>query len=173
MPDGAVGVHDRLRTQVDVRRGELLDQRTQGVGPGEARDLIAELEVLEDVLHAGREPVQVVLEVGPELLPTGPRPQVVQRELRRVVERMLRRLPKGHLLFGDPHLVQRVLHVQDGLLGGFQHRVEPPQHGHGKDHVPVLAANIHIAEHVVRDPPDVVRDPVQIAVRHFSVRSLL
>ena len=46
-------------TQVDFGRGELLDQRAQGVGLGEARDLVAELEVLEDVLDAGGEAVEV------------------------------------------------------------------------------------------------------------------
>ena len=148
-------------------------QRAQGVGPVEPRDLIPELEVLEDVLHRGREPVEVVLEVGPELLPAGPRPQVVQGELRRVVERLLGRLPQGHLLVGDPQLVQPFLHVQDGLLGGFEHRVKPPQHGHGKDDVAVLAAHVDIAEHVVRDHPDVVRDPAQIAVCHVLVSSSL
>ena len=29
----AVGLHHRRRTQVDVGRGDLLDQRAQGVGP--------------------------------------------------------------------------------------------------------------------------------------------
>jgi hypothetical protein len=41
---------DRVRAQVDVRREELLDQRAQRVGLGETRDLVAELELLEDVL---------------------------------------------------------------------------------------------------------------------------
>ena len=46
----------------------------------------AELEVLEDVLDAWREAVEVVLEVGPELLSAGPGSEVLQRELRGVVE---------------------------------------------------------------------------------------
>ena len=41
-----------------------------------AQDLIAKLEVLEDVLDVGREAVQKGLEVGLELLLTGPGPQV-------------------------------------------------------------------------------------------------
>ena len=58
----------RVGAQVDVGRGELLDQGAQGVSAGQARDLVAELKVFEDVLHVGREPVEVRLEVGGELL---------------------------------------------------------------------------------------------------------
>ena len=152
----------RRRTQVDVVRGELLDQRAQSVGPGELRDQVAELEVLEDVLDVGREPVEVVLEVGPELLLAGPRLQVVQGELRGVVERLARRIPQRFFLLDDPLLVEPGLHAQDSLLRGFQHRVEAAQHGHGQDDVAVLAADVDVAEHVVRDAPDVVGDPVEV-----------
>ena len=46
MLDRAVGVVHRSRAQVYVGRGELLDQRAQGVGAGQTRDLVAELESL-------------------------------------------------------------------------------------------------------------------------------
>ena len=65
------GVAHRVGAQVDVGRGEFLDQRAQGVGARQARDLVAELEVFEDVLHVGRESAQVRLEVGGELLAVG------------------------------------------------------------------------------------------------------
>ena len=66
MPDGAVGVRvTGAGLRLTVGRGELLDQRAQGVGAGQARDLVAELEVVEDVLHVWREPVEIRLEVGP------------------------------------------------------------------------------------------------------------
>ena len=68
MPDGAVGVHHRIRTEVDVRRGESLNQRAQGVGLREPWDLVAKLEVVENVLHAGREPVEVGAEIRLKLL---------------------------------------------------------------------------------------------------------
>ena len=78
MPDRAVGVHHRIRAQVDVGRGELLYQRAEGVGLGEARDLVAELEVFEDVLDGWREPIEVVREVGLEPLSAGPGPEVLR-----------------------------------------------------------------------------------------------
>ena len=48
--DRAVPVLHRIRAQVDVRREELLDQRAECVGLREAGDLVAEFELLEDVL---------------------------------------------------------------------------------------------------------------------------
>ena len=162
MADGSVEIQDRFRTEVYVGRGKLLDERAQSVGLGELGDLIAELEILQDVLNAGREPVEVVLEIGLELLSAGPGPQVLEGKLGGVEECVARRLPKGHLLVGHPHLVQPGLHVQDLFFGGFEHRVEASQDGHGKDDVAVFAADVDVAEHVVGDAPDVIGDPVEV-----------
>ena len=164
MPDRAVGVDHRSRTQVDVGRGELLDQRAQQdvVPLGQPRNLVAELEAVEDVLDAGGEPVEEVLEVGSQLLTAGAGAEVVEGELRCVVERLAGRLPERSLLLDDPLLVEPGLHVEDGLLGGFEHRVEAPQDGHGEDDVAVLAADPDIAEDIVSDAPDVVGDPVEV-----------
>ena len=60
VPDGAVGSVHRGRAQVDVGGGKLLDQGAEGVGAGEPRYLVAELEAFEDVLDVGREPVEPV-----------------------------------------------------------------------------------------------------------------
>ena len=58
-------------TEVDVGSRELLDQRAEGVGLRKARDLVAELEVVEDVLHIRGEAIEVGLEVRLELLLAG------------------------------------------------------------------------------------------------------
>ena len=52
----AVAVQDRVGAQVDVGREEVLDQRPERVGLREPRDLVAELEVLEDVPTFGEKP---------------------------------------------------------------------------------------------------------------------
>ena len=171
MLDRAVGVAHRIGAQVDVGRGELLDQRAQGVGAGQARDLVAELEVVEDVLHVGREPVQVRLEVGGELLAVGAGAQVAEGESGDVVERLSRRLAQGGVLLDHAGVVEGGLHVEDRLLAAFQHRVEATQHGHGQDHVAVLAAYVEVAQDIVGDAPNVVRDPVQVAVAHVGAHS--
>ena len=169
MLDRAVSVAHRVGAQVDIGRGELLDQRAQGVGAGQTRDLVAELEVFEDVLHVGREPVQVRLEVGGELLAVGAGAQVAEREPGGVVERLSRRLAHGGVLLDHAGVVEGGLHVEDRLLAALQHRVEAAQHRHGQDHVAVLAAHVQVAQDVVGDAPDVVRDPVQVAVAHSCV----
>ena len=51
---------------------------------------------------------------------------------------------------------------QNGLLGGFEDRIEAAEDGHGEDDVAVLAADVDVAEDIVRDAPDVVGDPVEV-----------
>ena len=74
MLDGAVRVQYRVGTQVDLGIKELLDEAPERVGLREARDLVAELEFLKDVLDVWREAVEVGLEVGLELLLAGSGP---------------------------------------------------------------------------------------------------
>ena len=45
---------------------------------------------------------------------------------------------------------------------------EAAQNRHRKDHIAVLAANIQVAEHVVRNAPDEVSDPVQLSLFHLT-----
>ena len=167
MPDGTVGVFHRVGAQVDVGGRQLLDQGAQGVGPGEPRNLVAELEVLKDILHIGREPLQVGLEIGGELLAAGAGLQIAQGEPGGVVEGLSRCLAEGGVLFDHADLVQRCFHVQHGLLAVFQHRIQPPQDGHGKDDVTVLATNVKVAEDIVGDAPNVVGNPVKITATHM------
>jgi hypothetical protein len=162
----AVAVENRLGAQVDVRRQELLDQGAEGVGLGQPRDLVAELEVVEDLLDIGREAVEVGHEIGPELLLAGARAQVAQGKLGGVVEGLTGGLAQGLVLLDDTGTVERGPHVEDGLLGRLQHRVQAAQYGHGEDHVPVLAADVDVAEHVVGDAPDEVGDPVELRLFH-------
>ena len=51
--------------------------------------------------------------------------------------------------------------VEHGLFVGSAPR-PAPQHGHRQDHIAVLAAHIKVAEDIVGDAPDVVRDPVEL-----------
>ena len=147
---------------------ELLDQRAERVGLREAGNLIAELEVVEDVLHVRREAVQVRLEVGLELLLTGARLEVAQRELRCVVERLAGGLTQRLVLVRDLGLVERRLHVEHGLLGRFEDGIEATKYGHRQDDVAVLPANVQVAEDIVGDAPDEVGDPVQLALFHIT-----
>jgi hypothetical protein len=59
---------------------EFLDQCAQGVRLGEAGTLIAELEILQDLLHVGGEAVEIGFEIGAEPLLAGEGTQVAQSE---------------------------------------------------------------------------------------------
>ena len=101
-----------------------------------------------------------MLEVGLEMLPAGAGPPIKQGELRGVVELPCGSLSERSVLVHDADSVEGRLRVLDGLLGGFQHRVEPPQHGDGDDSVVVVAADVDVAEHTARDAP--VGDPAEV-----------
>ena len=116
--DRAVAVQHRLGAEVDGGVEELFDQRAQRIGLGQPRDLVAELEVLEDILHVGRKAVEVGFKVGPELLLAGARPQVAQREVGGVVEGLSRRLAQGLVLVDDPGLVEQVFMSSTACLVG-------------------------------------------------------
>jgi hypothetical protein len=88
-------VVDAGRREVDVGVEEFVDQRAERVGARKRRELITELEVLEDVLDVRREPVEVVLEVGQELLLAAAGLEVAQCELRGVVERLARGITRA------------------------------------------------------------------------------
>jgi hypothetical protein len=68
----------RLRADAHVLQAS--HQRAEGIGLGEPRDDIAELEVGEDVLHVRRKAVEVGLEVVLELLLGGAGLEVARRK---------------------------------------------------------------------------------------------
>ena len=164
--DGAISAPDRIGTQIDVGGGEFLDQSAKRVGLGQARDLVAELEAIEDVLHVGGKTVEPGAEVGFELLAAGSRAKVTQGERRNVVEGLAGRLAQSGILLDDAGGIERSLHFENGRLAIFEHGIETAQHCHRQDHVAVLAAHVKVAQHIVRDAPDVVRDPAEAAVAH-------
>ena len=60
----------------------------------------------------------------------------------------------------DLCFVERCLHVQYGLLGRLEYRIQAAQDRHRQDHITVLAPDIQIPEHIVGDAPDEVGNPV-------------
>jgi hypothetical protein len=56
------------------------------------------------------------------------------------------------------------LSLQHRVLGGFEHGVEPSKHGEGQDHVAVLAAYVDIAQPVIGNVPDEVRNLLDLAL---------
>jgi hypothetical protein len=75
---------------------------------------------------------------------------------------LLCRLPERLVLVRDPGLVEPSLHLEHGLFGWLQYRVEATQHGHRKNPVTVFPADVEIPEDVVGDPPDEIGDPGEL-----------
>ena len=152
--DGAVVREDGAGREVDRGRDELLDDGAEDAGLVHRGELLAELELLEDLLDVGREAVEVGLEVGEEALGRGAGDEVAQDEGRIVAERLAGGLAEGGGLVGDAGRVEPRLEVEHGLLGGLEHRVEAADDRHREDDVAVLAADVDVAEAVVGDAPD-------------------
>ncbi len=138
----------------------------QDVCIDELRDLVAELELLQNILDVRGEPVQVCLEVRPELLRLRPGAQVAQRKWRDIVKRLSDDVLEHGFLVQDALLVAALLLGQDLTLCRLEHRVQTPDHGHGQDDVTVLAAHVNVAQDIVGDAPDKVGDPVEPRLIH-------
>lgn len=147
-------VVDARRRQVNFGIKELVDQRAERVGLGECGELVAELEVLQYVLDVGREAVEIVLEIGEQLLLTAARFQIAQGEARGVVEGLPRSSGKRSALLGDVRLVEHLLGVEHRLFGRFEHRIHAPNDEHGQDYIGVLTPLEQVAKHIVGDTPD-------------------
>ena len=69
-------VVDASGRKIDLRIEKHIDQSTNRIGFGERRELVSELEVVEDVLNVLRKAVEVILEVGQQLLLAATRLQI-------------------------------------------------------------------------------------------------
>ena len=54
-------------------------------------------------------------------------------------------MAKGLVLFDDACFVEGLLHLEDGLLAVFEHRVQAAEHGHREDDVAILASDVEVA----------------------------
>src|SRR5439155_5836509 len=124
-------------------------------------NLISELEAVQDLLNVGGEPIQISLEVSPELPLSGAGFQVSQCEARRVVEGLTRCLPQRGFLVYDARLVQRGLQLENRVLSRLQDCIQATENCHRQDYVPILAPDIEVAKNVVSDAPNEVRNPGQ------------
>ena len=72
------------------------------------------------------------------------------------------------MFVGDARVIELLIELEDGFLGGLQHRIQPADDGHGQDHIPVLAPDVHVPEHVIGNVPDESGNPVKVSVGHES-----
>jgi len=153
--DGAHGVVvDAGGAEVDVGIEEFVDEGAEGVGFGEGGELVAEFEVFDDFLDVGGEAVEVVFEIGEELLLAGAGFEVAEGEFGGVVEGLLGGVTEDGVVLGDAVGIDELLGVEDGGFGGFEDGVEAAEDAHGEDDVGVFAAFAEVAGDVVVDASD-------------------
>jgi hypothetical protein len=153
--DGAHGVVvDASGAEVDFEIEELGDEGAEGVGFGEGGELVAEFEVFDDFLDVGGEAVEVVFEIGEELLLAGVGFEVAEGEFGGVVRGLFGGVAEGGVLGGDAGGIEELLLCEDGGFGGFEDGVEAAKDAHGEDDVGVFAAFEEVAEDVVGNAPD-------------------
>ena len=140
--------------EVDFGIEEFGDEGAEGVGFGEGGELVAEFEVFDDFLDVGGEAVEVVFEIGEELLLVGAGFEVAEGELGGVVEGLVGGFAEGGVLFGDGVGIEELFCLEDGGFGGFEDGVEAAEDAHGEDDVGIFAASEEVAEDVVGDGPD-------------------
>src|SRR5208337_5366413 len=58
-----ITIQDRLRAEIDRGIEEFLDERAERIGLGQLRDLVAELEIIQNPLHIGRETIEIGFEI--------------------------------------------------------------------------------------------------------------
>lgn len=151
----------RPGAEVDIPADKLLNDCAENISFDHGRDLIAELELLQNFLHVRGEAVQIRFKVRLELLPCRAPGQIPQAEGRRVAEGLPGGVAQRAPLIGDARVVQHFLHVQNLLLGVLQHGVQATDDRHGQNDIAVLAAHIHIPKAIIGDAPDEVGNCIE------------
>jgi hypothetical protein len=155
--------------EVDGGGDEFLDDAVEGVGHGHLADLVAQVELLDDLGDVGAEGVEVLVEVGLEL--GGVAEQLLEGELGGVVEDLAGGVAEaGGVEDGHLRFVLLELHLgQDGVLAVLEQAVDAPQDEHGEDDVAVFAADEDVAKAVIGDRPDEGNDFVVGGVVHSGM----
>ena len=143
-----LGIADGGGVEVDV--GELFRDEIEQAGLGQPVDLGVKLEALENVAHGGRERLHVGAQVFADVVLVAH--ELLQVERRGVVEKLAGLAQQerfgihlGLLAFGQ--------FGKHGGLGGFQHAIEPAQHGERQDDLAVFGLLV-VAAQQIGDGPD-------------------
>ena len=143
-------VRHRLGVEVDL--GEPRDDLEEQIRLVELRDVLLELEALEDVLRVGGEAADERPQVGSEVVRIAL--QRLERELRRVVERHAGDAIENGLQVLHRPALQRLVLLQHLLPRVVQHAVEPPEDREREDHLPVVGLLVVAAEEVGHRPDE-------------------
>ena len=162
----AVVVLDRLDGKVDRRIGELLENRPETPLVRQRIHPMPQLELVDHVLHVGRETVEILQHVHLQPLRIDLVLQRRHRERRSVVKRIARHLRQERLV-GQLVLVAESLFRRDLRLGRFEQHVDAAQHGERQDDLLVIPFFKGVHEHVVGDVPNETKKLSVLLIVHF------
>ncbi len=128
--------------------------------------MVSELELVEYLLNVLRKAVEVVFEIGFELLLFCASHDVAQSELGYIVVGLFGCGLKCPFLFFYAGLVEHGFAVDDRFFGGFKERVQPANHSHRQDNVAVFAADVNVTQDIVGYVPDEISDPSELSRVH-------
>ena len=151
----------RPGAEVDIPADKLLDDRAENIGLDHGCDLVAKLELLQNLLDVGGEAVEIRFKVRLELLACRAAGQIAQAKGRRIAEGLPGGVAQRAPLVGDTRAVQHFFHIQNLLLGILQHSVQAADDRHGQNNIAVLPAHIHIPQAIVSDAPDEIGNGIE------------
>ena len=144
---------NRIRTQIDIRRCELLNNRTKNIRIHHRVDLVTELEFIQYHLNIWREAVKICFKVCLQSLRFRTAGQVLQKEGRRITESLSSCIAQRRPLVIDFCSIQLFLHRQHCRFRFFQQSIQTTNNRHRQNNVTILTAHINIAQAVVCDSP--------------------
>ena len=162
-----VFVH-RVRTEVNIRRYKFFNDCTEDICLDHSVDLIAELELLQDLLYIWRETIKICFKVRFQCLLLRTAGKVAQTERRCIAKSLSRHVAQCRPLVIDTCCIQLFLHIQDSLFTVLQKSIQTPDDRHRQDHITVLAAHINITQAVVCDTPYKTHYLIMHLIVHIS-----
>ena len=140
--------------EVYIGVGEFGDKRTEAVGLGEVVDLLAQVELVDNVENILAVTVQVVNHVRFEPCGVGFVEKRLQGKLRGIIERITAFGTKYRVLAGeDAELVKLLLLFKYLFFCGFEQNVNPAKDHHRHYDVLILAFLESMYKNIVGDVP--------------------
>ena len=147
-------LHNRLHGEVDVLIRELLQKRAETICLCQVVHLLTELELVDDVLHVLREPIEILNDIHLQTLRVNLVLQRLHREGTGVVEWIASNLSEERSIIDEVMAVAELLLLENGSLGGFKEHVDTTKHHERKDYLLVVALLKSMHQHIVGNIPD-------------------
>ena len=141
-------VGDHVRVQVGLGSGEFLDDNIQDALARQSGNLPVKAEFLQNIPHVLREAVEIVSEVGLDVV--GIVQQPLEGVLAGVVKRLARGGPQQHIPQGQ--VLDGLVPLQYGILGIGQNTVKAANDGERQDHLAVFVGFVYAGEFIGNRP---------------------